>query len=353
MTDSSPEVSTAPAADLEWCHEAVQGVSRTFALTVDELEEPMASEICLGYLLCRVADTIEDASHVPPAEQVRLLEAYDDVLDPDDDATIEAFRDDVDEWIPPRAERSEDWAVVANAPTVWATFAERPGSVRRAIVPPVREMVTGMATFVERYAEDGGLRIADCAELEAYCHFAAGTVGTLVTNLLFQADLDRERTRVLEETAEGFGLLLQLTNVSKDVHDDFVEENNVYLPADWLDAEGVAQDAVLDPANHDGAASAVRRTATHARTFLDDAQAYLEALPQVRGNTIAAWSVPYLLSVGTLRELRERPGDALTATGVKVSREEVFAVVEAARRTGRDSLGELRTAIEGEPFHGG
>ena len=55
--------------DLDWCHEAVQGVSRTFALTVDVLDEPMASYICVGYLLCRVPDTVEDADHIPPAEQ--------------------------------------------------------------------------------------------------------------------------------------------------------------------------------------------------------------------------------------------------------------------------------------------
>ena len=26
--------------DLAWCYEAVQGVSRTFAITIEELEEP-------------------------------------------------------------------------------------------------------------------------------------------------------------------------------------------------------------------------------------------------------------------------------------------------------------------------
>ena len=84
-----------PSPDLEWCHEAVQGVSRTFALTVDVLEEPMSSEICLGYLLCRVADTVEDAGHVPAEEQSSLLRTYRRTLDPDertdDDVQIAHF----------------------------------------------------------------------------------------------------------------------------------------------------------------------------------------------------------------------------------------------------------------------
>ncbi|ERG88642.1 MAG: phytoene/squalene synthetase [halophilic archaeon J07HX5] len=63
--------------DLAWCYDAVQDVSRTFALTVDVLEEPMASHIALGYLLCRIPDTVEDAAHIPPESQAELLREYE------------------------------------------------------------------------------------------------------------------------------------------------------------------------------------------------------------------------------------------------------------------------------------
>ncbi|WP_280536228.1 phytoene/squalene synthase family protein [Halopenitus sp. POP-27] len=341
----------AARADLDWCHEAVQGVSRTFALTVDVLEEPMASHICLGYLLCRVADTVEDAGHIPPAAQTELLETYDAVLDPDGDTDVDEFRAAVDEWVPPEAERNADWAVVARSPTIVATFQEFPEDVRSAIVPPVREMVDGMAMFLDRHAEAGGLRIDDRDELEQYCYYAAGTVGTLITNLLTRADVDDDRVQRLYDTAEEFGLLLQLVNVSKDVYDDYTAENNVYIPAEWLAAEGVDQESIVDPENHDSSARVVDRTAEYAHSFLDDAQAYLETMPLKHGNTMAAWSVPYLLAVGTLREIQSRPEDALTETGVKVSRKEVFAVMSAASDAGRDSLADLRETIANKPFH--
>jgi farnesyl-diphosphate farnesyltransferase len=101
--------STPPQPDLDWCHDAVQGVSRTFAITVDVLEEPMSSQICLGYLLCRVADTVEDAGHIPPTAQVQLLEQYDAALDPARAGTMAGFREEVDEWLPVPDNRSEDW----------------------------------------------------------------------------------------------------------------------------------------------------------------------------------------------------------------------------------------------------
>ena len=336
-------------ADLAWCHEAVQGVSRTFALTVDVLEEPMASQICVGYLLCRVADTVEDAGHIPPEAQSDVLRTYRRAIDPDEDADIVEFRAAVDEWLP--AERDDDWTVVAEAPTIAATFEELDPEAQAAIVPPVLEMVDGMAMFVDRHATEGGLRIDDRDELEQYCYYAAGTVGNLITNLLTRGDVAEERARRLRETAEEFGLLLQLVNVSKDVYDDYTEENNVYLPAEWLEAEGVEQERVVHPENRESSARVVGRTADYARSFLDDAQAYLETMPLSNGNTMEAWTVPYLLAVGTLRELGSRPEDALTETGVKVSRQEVFAVMSAASDVGRDSLAELRQTIARTPFH--
>ncbi len=341
------------SADLSWCHDAVGDVSRTFALTVDVLDEPMASYICVGYLVCRVADTVEDAEHIPPAAQSSLLETYDAVLDPDAETTAAEFRNAVDEWLPPADERSDDWTVVAECERTLGTFFALSADVQAAITPPARELVTGMATFVDRYADDGGLRIRTPEELREYCHYAAGTVGTLVTNLLTRRELADERVQRLYDTAEEFGLLLQLVNVAKDVHDDYTEENNVYLPAEWLTEEGIEQEAVVEPGNQAGSARVVGRTAEFARSFLDDAQTYLEHVPLVDGNTLEAWAIPFLLAVGTLRELSAAPERAVDGRGVKVSREEVFAVVSAAADNDRESLAEFRDAIADQPFHQG
>ncbi|ELZ82911.1 squalene/phytoene synthase family protein [Haloferax larsenii] len=337
--------------DLNWCHDAVQGVSRTFALTVDVLDEPMSSYICIGYLLCRIPDTIEDSSSIAPDEQAHLLRLYDSALDPDDDTSIDEFVVAVEPHLPPAADRSDDWDVVANAPRVLRTFEALPVDVREAVTPPVRELVSGMAMFVERYSHTGGLRIQSREELEEYCYYAAGTVGNLITNLVTRGNIDRERHSLLYDTAEEFGLLLQLVNIAKDVHDDYDSENNVYLPAEWLEDAGVPQEEVTAPQHEAQTASVVRRTATHAKSFLDDAQTYLETVPLRDGNTLAAWGIPFLLAVGTLRELVANPERAVTGEGVKISRQEVFAVVAALNGTSADTLAEMREVISQQPFH--
>ncbi|MCU4717999.1 phytoene/squalene synthase family protein [Halapricum hydrolyticum] len=350
MADTSETADAATIErDLAWSHEIVQDVSRTFAITIDVLEEPMASSICVGYLLCRVPDTIEDAGHIPPEQKAALLETYDSVLDPADTTTVEAFENDVAAWVPD--DGGADWELVAQTDRVLRVFESRPERIREAIRPPARELVGGMATFVRRYASEGGLRLQARQELHEYCHYAAGTVGELVTNLVCGEETPSGTCEPLEENAEAFGLALQLVNIAKDVGADFHEEDNVYLPADELEAEDVDQGALDDPDSVDGVVTVVRRTIEDARDYLDDAQTWLEHVPERAGNRTAAWAIPYLLAVGTLREIESRPEDVLRPEGVKISRQEVGAVIEACLGgLDAETLGGLRRQIADEPL---
>ena len=336
--------------DLAWCHEAVHDVSRTFSITVQRLEDPMATHICLGYLLCRIADTVEDAGHIPPATQTELLETYDAVLDPDDETTAEAFLAAVEPWIPDD-EDPDDWRVVANAPRVVRCYENLDPEPREIMREPVRELVGGMAMFTERYAEAGGLRIEDLQELEEYCWYAAGTVGELITGLVTRS-ASEERAEVLRENARSFALLLQLVNVAKDVESDWEEENNVYLPREWLAEHGVDVDRICDPEHERAVAMVVQQVTARAEDYLDDAQRYLEVLPEEQGNTLSAWAIPYLLAVGTIRELRERPEDVVRDGDVKVSRAEVYALIQLFERdVPRSAIEDLRREIAQAPIH--
>ena len=46
MTDQPMDLSSVPQPDLEWAHTSIQNVSRTFAITIEILDDPMASYIC-------------------------------------------------------------------------------------------------------------------------------------------------------------------------------------------------------------------------------------------------------------------------------------------------------------------
>lgn len=347
MTSGQHELTT--DADFEWCFEAVHGVSRTFSITIDRLEEPMAGHICVGYLLCRIADTIEDAGHIPAETQTELLDSYDRLLDPTDDLAVEQFMDDVEPWIP--EETTDDWEVVAQTPRVLETFEALKDEPREIMREPVRELVGGMAMFTSRYADEGGLRLQTVEELEEYCWYAAGTVGTLITGLVARG-ASKERAAEMRDNARSFALLLQLVNIAKDVETDYREENNVYLPAEWLEEEDVPVEDVTHEDNQSGVTNVIKRVTGRAETYLDDAHRYLEVIPEHRGNKLAAWAIPYLLAVGTMRELRERPEDVVRNGDVKVSRAEVYELIQTFEDdVSRAGVGALRSEMAEKPLH--
>ncbi|MFC5973263.1 phytoene/squalene synthase family protein [Halomarina salina] len=329
MTDTHVESARTEPTPLSWCHDVVPTVSRSFAVTVRLLDAPMDDYICVGYLLCRVPDTVEDARHIPSDEKVRLLRTYDAALDPSDPTTVEAFLDAVEPWIP--ADVDDDWTVVRETKRVVSAFDAFDADVRGAMRPPIRELVCGMARFVEESAQGVGLRIDTQEDLDRYCDVVAGTVGHLVTNLV-AFDSDPETERYLRERAEGFGRLLQLVNVVKDVHADYHEEDNVYVPREWL-ADDVPQDRLLADEHRAGTRRALQRVIGHARSFRVDAHEYLERCARTAQLSLPPFGLPYLLALATLRELEGDLDAVLSGATVKVSREEVHeltAVLTAA-----------------------
>jgi farnesyl-diphosphate farnesyltransferase len=340
-------------SDRAWTFDAVESVSRTFALSIDLLEEPVASWVCTGYLLCRIADTVEDDPSIPPGVRADLLETYDAVLDPAEETDVEAFLEAVEPVRPddPGADDDADWQVVVEADRVFRVFDSFDPPLKAAMRPVVREMAGGMAGFLRRYADEGGLRLRTIDELEEYCWYVAGTVGKLFTNLLEYYGTGWPTPD--PEDARAFALLLQLVNVARDVRADYETENNVYLPAEWLAEEGVDHAAVGDPSRSAAVDRVVRRLVDHAATYAPGARRYLECVPEGDAMLLEAASLPYLLALGTLRELRERSHESVDqASTVKLPREEVEALfAEVDDGLTQAELTRLAEAVRAGPYH--
>src|SRR4029079_7792588 len=62
----------------------LQKTSRTFALSIPLLPEPLQTEVAIAYLLFRIIDTFEDATHWPPPRRAEALEQFLRLLKPGD-----------------------------------------------------------------------------------------------------------------------------------------------------------------------------------------------------------------------------------------------------------------------------
>src|SRR5271154_5662305 len=67
-------------SDEEYQYRILPHVSRTFALTIPQLPPRLKVAVTNAYLLCRIADTIEDEPALSPAETLALLERFKGVV---------------------------------------------------------------------------------------------------------------------------------------------------------------------------------------------------------------------------------------------------------------------------------
>jgi phytoene synthase len=81
-------------------------------------------------------------------------------------------------------------------------------------------------------------RYADFAQLQLYCHRAAGVVGLLSAEIFGYED------RHTLKYAHALGLAFQLTNIIRDVGED-VRRGRIYLPQDELARFGVTEADIL------------------------------------------------------------------------------------------------------------
>ncbi|MEZ4386589.1 MAG: squalene/phytoene synthase family protein [Candidatus Krumholzibacteriia bacterium] len=319
-------------ADWTWCEAMLPAVSRTFALCIRFLPEDLRRSVTLSYLLCRVADTVEDAPELASADKAALLARLVGALD-DPTISLEPLHAVF------AARTDADAHLTARAADVLAVFHAQPVRVRDAVAPWVAEMCRGMAEFAAREPEVGdgvggrplrGLRSE--ADLDRYCYFVAGTVGRLLT-ALFAAErpqLSPATIRGLESRAEDFGTGLQLVNILADVARDH-ERGVCYVPEQWRRQAGIGGADLLSAAQRPATRRVLTALAERARFRLRAARDYCQLLPHGEYQLRLFCLVPYFLALRTLRALLADPRYPSAGQRVKVGRSVVHRTLVAAQ----------------------
>ena len=222
----------------------------------------------MAYLLCRIADTVEDEANL--AEDVRN-QLYDLFLAAMDQASdrerIAAF---VQAW--PTIPEGDYGRLIAGSEQVFEAFLTLPAEFHGPIRTCVRDMIAGMrkACPVET---TNGIRFfcRNFEELDRYCHYVAGVVGIMST-ALFEVRLDRVgfvATPAWREDGRRFGLGLQMTNIVKDCRVD-AERGVSFIPASCVESARPGYE--LSPVGR-------TRLIEHAIGHLDAGLRYITAIP--------------------------------------------------------------------------
>jgi len=338
-------------ADVAFQIRMLEGVSRTFALTIPQLPPKLYTAVANAYLLCRIADTIEDDPSLSSEDKRAFSEQFVRVLDGQEPAM--RFSDDLFPRLGPEVPDAER-ELILNTPRVLRvtrSLGERQqGAMRRC----VRIMSRGMARFQDR-ASAGGL--ADMAEMDLYCYHVAGVVGEMLTELFCVHDEQVARNRdVMMGLSVSFGQGLQMTNILKDVWEDLAR-GACWLPRDVFGRLGydldTLQPGTQDPRFVEGYAQLV----AVARGHLEHAFQYTLKVParETGIRRFCLWALG--MAVLTLRRIHETPGFREGAQ-VKISRRQVRLVMAATNLAVRQDwllkllFGLCTRALPEAPGHG-
>ena len=245
-------------ADEAYQDEILPHVSRTFALTIPQLPSALRVAVTNAYLLCRIADTIED-----------------------------------------------ERALIANMGRVLAITAALRPAQRAAIERCLELMCYGMPRFQSSASLRGLVRMSD---LDDYCYYVAGVVGDMLTELFCDySPRIAERRGDLLRRSVSFAQGLQMTNILKDVWEDR-GRGACWLPQEVFAPRGVEL-ARLTPQNRDarfddGLSELIGVAHAHLRNALD----YTLLIPptEVGIRRFCLWATG--LAVLTLQKIANNPG---------------------------------------------
>ena len=201
-------------SDLAYQALVLPGVSRTFALTIPDLPEQLAQVVTNAYLLCRIADTIEDDPGLRSEQKATYLRQFLSAVKGHEDA--KSFTASISPELSPTMPPTE-LRLVRNAAKVIRVTHALTEVERESLTRCVAVMCADMPKF-----QQGNLTgLNDLEELGAYCYTVAGAVGEMLFELFCVRCPELESKRFeMRPLAVSFGQGLQMTNILKDIWED-------------------------------------------------------------------------------------------------------------------------------------
>ena len=308
------------SSDQAYQDEILPHVSRTFALTIPQLPLALSVPVTCAYLLCRIADTIEDEPALSAPETLDFLQRFSGIVAGRGDP--QALASDLEQRLTDRTLATER-DLVANMDRVIRVTAGLGAAQRVAIQRCVELMCYGMPRFQFNSSLRG---LARSSDLDDYCYYVAGVVGEMLTDLFCDYSPEiAQRRSPLAGLAASFAQGLQMTNILKDVWEDR-SRGACWLPQDVFTRHGVDLGS-LSAQSHDARFDAgMRELLAIAHAHLRNALDYTLLIPgKEKGiRRFCLWAIG--LAILTLRKIAQNPGFTSGAQ-VKVKRSAVSTTV--------------------------
>lgn len=305
-------------------------VSRSFALTIPQLPPLLRRAVTNAYLLCRIADTIEDEPAFSAEDKRKHEDAFIEALTGRTDSKPFAAE------LAPLFSKSTleaERELVSQLPLVLEVTRSLRPAQRQAIVECLKIMSHGMHDFQRNVGPHG---LATLRDMDCYCYCVAGVVGELLTELMIDFDPALASQReTLMRLSVSFGQGLQMTNILKDQWEDF-RRGVSWLPQDIFAKYGVRLEGMQAGQKDSRYVAAMNELIGVAHSHLRNALDYTLMIPTRHAGyrRFCLWSIG--LAILTLRNLQKNFGFSAGAQ-VKVSRRAVAYTIALTKVCGKSN----------------
>jgi 4,4'-diapophytoene synthase len=307
-------------ADYAYQEHILQGVSRTFALTIPQLPSDLSGVVSNAYLLCRIADTIEDDKDMSFEQKKIFADRFINVVAAKEDS--DSFARELHPLLSPASSVDERDLIENTASVIRITHEFNPRQ-RQALERCVKIMSEGMARYQESNVQNG---LKDQADMDNYCYHVAGIVGEMLTELFCNHSEEiNHHHEVMMNLAVSFGQGLQMTNILKDIWED-QSRNMCWLPRDVFEKYGLDLSHLEDGKQTPGFEKALQQLIGVAHSHLANALRYTLLIPshEIGIRRFCLWALG--MAVLTLRKINNN-SEFNAGEQVKISRRSVKATI--------------------------
>jgi farnesyl-diphosphate farnesyltransferase len=294
--------------------ETLRNVSRTFAISIEQLPLALRGAVTIAYLLFRVSDCLEDHEQLERGQKAELLRLW-----------AQALRGIVPvssllKMIAHLDESDPEVYVARHADQLLDELHLLPEAIQETIIEHVHRTSLGMA----RWQEHGPV-INNEAEMDDYMHEVAGRVGYLLTDLFgWYSPIIRKRKPQLRPLAREFGLALQTVNIIRGMRKDY-ERGWIFVPRTFYEPLGLTSEGLFATENHDKTLQVIARLADKAEAHLHHGLNYITSIPRDHYRIRLACIWPLFFAIKTLAVSRDNVHVILTEA--KITRTEVMDII--------------------------
>ena len=292
----------------------LRNVSRTFAISIEQLPAGLRDAVTIAYLMFRVSDCLEDTHELEAKRKAELLRLWAQVLENGTPVTsLTSAVSQLDESDP-------EVYVTQHADWVLDELHKLPERNQKTIIHHVHQTSLGMARW-----QDHGPFVETEEEMDDYMFEVAGRVGYLLTDLFggYSPFIAKQQDK-LRPLAREFGLALQTVNIIRGMRKDY-ERGWVFIPRTFYEPLGLTRDSLFAQENNDVALQVIARLADKAESHLRNGLQYIINIPPIHYRIRLACTWPLFFAIKTLAVSRNNIHVILNEA--KITRAEVMKII--------------------------